>query len=188
MIGCGSVGTNAAKVAVGMGASVTMLDINHDRLKYLDDIMSGRVVTVYSNSYNLRRSLRYADLFIGAVLVPGALAPRLVSADMVGEMKPGAVIVDVAIDQGGCVETIRPTSHSEPTYVERGVVHYAVPNMPALVPRSSTLALTNATLPYILALAEQGVDAALAADPALALGLNVRAGEITHPAVREAFA
>jgi alanine dehydrogenase len=188
VLGCGSVGTNAAKVAVGMGASVTMLDINHGRLKYLDDIMSGRVVTVYSNSYNITRAVRYADLLIGAVLIPGARAPRLVSAEMVKCMKPGAVIVDVAVDQGGCIETIRPTSHSAPTYLEHGVLHYGVPNMPALVPRSSTLALTNATLPYMLALAERGVEAALATDPALAQGLNVRGGEIVHPAVKAAFA
>ncbi len=188
VLGCGSVGTNAAKVAVGMGASVTMLDINHDRLKYLDDMMSGRVVTVYSNSRNIERAVRYADLLIGAVLVRAARAPSLVTKAMVEKMKPGAVIVDVAIDQGGCVETIRATSHSEPTYVEYGVVHYAVPNMPALTPRTSTLALTNATLPYVEALANQGLDAALAADPALAWGLNTRGGEIVHPVVKAAFA
>ncbi len=187
IIGCGAVGVNAAKVALGMGASVTMLDINHDRLKYLDDILQDRVVTVYSNPYNIARSVAYADLLIGAVLIPGARAPHLVAEEMVKGMKPGAVIVDVSVDQGGCVETTRPTSHSDPTYVRHGIVHYAVPNMPGLVPRTSTFALTNATLPYILFLAERGLDAALAENAALAAGLNVRAGEITHPAVAQAF-
>lgn len=187
IIGCGAVGVNAAKVALGVGASVTMLDINHDRLKYLDDILQDRVVTVYSNPYNIARSVAYADLLIGAVLIPGARAPHLVTEEMVKRMKPGAVIVDVSVDQGGCVETTRPTSHSDPTYVRHGIVHYAVPNMPGLVPRTSTFALTNATLSYILFLAERGLDAALAEDPALAAGLNVRAGEITHSAVAQAF-
>jgi alanine dehydrogenase len=188
IIGCGAVGVNAAKVALGMGASVTMLDINHDRLKYLDDILQDRVVTVYSNPYNIARSVGYADLLIGAVLIPGARAPHLVTEEMVKRMKPGSVIIDVSIDQGGCVETIHPTSHSEPTYLLHDVVHYAVPNMPGLVPRTSTFALTNATLPYISFLAAKGLEAALAEDPALAGGLNVRGGEIRHPAVAEAFA
>lgn len=188
IIGCGTVGVNAAKVALGMGASVTMLDINHDRLKYLDDILQDRVVTVYSNAYNIARSVVYADLLIGAVLIVGARAPHLVTEAMVKTMKAGSVIVDVAVDQGGCIETTRPSSHSEPTYVEHGVVHYAVPNMPGLVPRTSTFALTNATLPYIEFLAAKGLEAALAEDAALAAGLNVQAGEIKHPAVVEAFA
>lgn len=188
IIGCGTVGVNAAKVALGMGASVTMLDINHDRLKYLDDILQDRVVTVYSNAYNIARSVAYADLLIGAVLIVGARAPHLVTEAMVKTMKAGSVIVDVAVDQGGCIETTRPSSHSEPTYVEHGVVHYAVPNMPGLVPRTSTFALTNATLPYIEFLAAKGLEAALAEDAALAAGLNVQAGEIKHPAVVEAFA
>ncbi|HEY3397351.1 MAG TPA: alanine dehydrogenase [Armatimonadota bacterium] len=187
IIGCGTVGVNAAKVALGMGASVTILDVNHDRLRYLDDILQDRVVTVYSNAYNIARSSAYADLLIGAVLIPGARAPHAVTEEMVRGMKPGAVIVDVAIDQGGSIATSHPTSHSEPTYLLHNVLHYAVPNMPGLVPRTSTFALTNATLPYICFLAERGLDAALAADPALASGLNVRGGEITHPAVAEAF-
>lgn len=187
IIGCGSVGISAAKIAIGMGAHVTVADINHDRLKYLDDVMHGNVTTLYSNPYNVTRAAAWADLLIGAVLIPGARAPKLVSEEAVRGMKPGAVIVDVAVDQGGCVATIRPTSHSDPTYVKHGVVHYGVTNMPAAVPRTSTFALTNATLPYVRTIARQGLDAAMAADPGLALGLNVRAGEITHPAVREAF-
>ena len=188
IIGCGAVGVNAAKVALGMGASVTILDINHGRLKYLDDILQDRVVTVYSNAYNIARSVGYADLLIGAVLIPGARAPHLVTEEMVQKMKPGSVIVDVAVDQGGCIATIHSTSISSPTYLLHDVVHYAVPNMPGLVPRTSTFALTNATLPYISFLAGQGLDAALAGDAALAAGLNVRGGEIRHAAVREAFA
>jgi alanine dehydrogenase len=187
IIGCGSVGISAAKIAIGMGAHVTVADINHDRLKYLDDVMHGNVTTLYSNPYNVTRAAAWADLLIGAVLIPGARAPKLVSEEAVRGMKPGAVIVDVAVDQGGCVATIRPTSHSQPTYVKHGVVHYGVTNMPAAVPRTSTFALTNATLPYVRTIARHGLDAAMAADPALALGLNVRAGEIVHPAVREAF-
>jgi alanine dehydrogenase len=188
IIGCGAVGVNAAKVALGMGASVTILDINHGRLKYLDDILQDRVVTVYSNAYNIARSVGYADLLIGAVLIPGARAPHLVTEEMVRKMKPGAVIVDVAVDQGGCIATIHSTSISQPTYLLHEVVHYAVPNMPGLVPRTSTFALTNATLPYISFLAGKGLEPALAADKALAAGLNVRGGEIRHPAVAAAFA
>ncbi len=188
IIGCGAVGVNAAKVALGMGASVTMLDINHDRLKYLDDVLQNRVVTVYSNAYNIARSAAYADVLIGAVLIVGARAPHLVTEQMVRGMKAGSVIIDVSIDQGGCVETIRPTSHSEPTYLMHDVVHYAVPNMPGLVPRTSTFALTNATLPYIAFVADKGLEAALAEDAALAGGLNVQGGKIKHPAVAEAFA
>ncbi len=187
IIGCGVVGTNAAKVAIGMGAHVTILDINHDRLKYLDDVLGGRVITVYANAYSVERAAGYADLLIGAVLLPGAKAPRVVTRSMVRQMKSGAGIVDVAVDQGGCVETIRPTSHSEPTYVKYGVVHYGVPNIPAAVPRSATHALTNATLPWALEVADKGVDQATAANPALAWGVNVAHGEVVHPAVAEAF-
>ncbi|HUT75653.1 MAG TPA: alanine dehydrogenase [Armatimonadota bacterium] len=187
IIGCGVVGINAAKVAMGLGAHVTILDVDHERLRYLDDIMHGNVITVYSNSFNIARAAGYADLLVGAVLVAGARAPKLVTADMVRAMKRGAVIVDVAVDQGGCVETIRPTSHSQPTYVEHGVIHYGVPNIPAAVPRTATHALTNATLPYVLDLADYGLDDALARNPALARGLNLRTGEIIHPAVAEAF-
>jgi alanine dehydrogenase len=187
IVGCGVVGFNAAKVAVGMGAHVTILDVNHDRLRYLDEIMHGNVITVYSNRYTLARAAAYADLLIGAVLVPGARAPKLVSRQMVRRMKRGAVIVDVAVDQGGCVETIHPTSHSEPTYLLYGVLHYGVPNIPAAVPRTSTHALTNATLPYALALADKGFERALAEDTALRRGVNLVAGRVAHPAVAEAF-
>lgn len=187
IIGCGSVGISAAKIAIGMGAHVTVVDINHDRLKYLDDVMHGNVTTLYSNPYNISRAAAWADLLIGAVLIPGARAPKIVSVDAVKGMRAGAVIVDVAVDQGGCVATSRPTSHSKPTYVRHGVVHYAVPNMPAAVPRTSTFALTNATLPYVSRIARLGLERAMAEDPALALGLNVRAGQIVHPAVKAAF-
>lgn len=187
VIGCGSVGTNAAKVAAGMGAKVTVMDINHDRLKYLDDVLPGQVSTGYSTPYAISEAAATADLLVGAVLIPGALAPKLVSEEAVKAMRPHTVIVDVAIDQGGCVETIRPTSHSDPIYVMHDVLHYAVPNIPAAVPRTSTFALTNATLPYARRLAARGVDGAAAQDPSLVAGINIRGGEIIHPAVREAF-
>jgi alanine dehydrogenase len=187
IIGCGVVGTNAAKVAIGMGAHVTILDINHDRLKYLDDVLGGRVITVYANAYSIERAARYADLLIGAVLLPGAKAPKLVTRSMVRQMKSGAGIVDVAVDQGGCVETIRPTSHSEPTYAKHGVVHYGVPNIPASVPRSATHALTNVTLAWALEVADKGVEQAVAANPTLAGGVNVAHGAVVHPAVAAAF-
>lgn len=187
IIGCGSVGTSAAKIASGMGARVTVVDVNHERLKYLDDVLPGHVSTLYSTPYAIAEAARTADLLIGAVLIPGALAPRLVSRDAVAGMKRASVIVDVAIDQGGCVEGIRPTSHSAPIYVEYDVLHYAVPNIPAAVPRTSTFALTNATLPYVRRLAAQGLDAALAADPSLACGLNLRSGELLYQAVKDAF-
>lgn len=187
VIGAGVVGTNAATLAVGLGAQVTVLDVDHRRLKYLDDIMHGRLVTVYSTRANIERATRYADLVIGAVLVAGARAPIVVDEGVVKSMRPGTVVVDVAVDQGGCIATTRPTSLSEPVYTEHGVIHYCVPNMPALVPRTSTYALTNATLPYILAIAEHGLARAAAADPALALGLNTVAGQLTCPAVADAF-
>jgi len=187
VIGCGIVGLNAVKIALGMGAQVTILDIDHDRLKYLDDIMHGRVITVYSNEYTIRRACAYADAIIGAALLAGRRAPVIVRDRHVKLMKPGSVIVDVAIDQGGCVETSRLTSHSEPTYTVHNVVHYCVPNIPGAVPRSSTFALTNATMPYIRALAAEGVREALADDEALRRGLNVAIGEVTHPGVAEAL-
>ncbi|MBN1458431.1 MAG: alanine dehydrogenase [Armatimonadetes bacterium] len=187
IIGCGVVGTNAAKVAIGMGAHVTILDINHDRLKYLDDVLGGRVITVYANAYSIERAAGYADLLIGAVLLPGAKAPKLVTRSMVRQMKSGAGIVDVAVDQGGCVETIQPTSHSQPTYLKYGVVHYGVPNIPAAVPRSATHALTNATLPWALEVADKGVAQAVATNQALARGVNVARGAVVHPAVAAAF-
>lgn len=187
ILGAGTVGFNAAKVAMGLGAHVTILDINHQRLRYLDDIMHGNVITVFSNPLTIERSASYADLLVGGVLVPGALAPKLVTREMVAKMRPGAVIVDVAIDQGGCVETIHPTSHSQPTYLVDGVVHYAVPNIPAAVPRTATYALTNATLPYLVMLADLGARQAAADSAELARGVNVAEGNVTHPAVAAAF-
>jgi len=185
--GCGVVGLNAAKVAIGMGAHVTILDINHDRLKYVDDVMHGNVITVYSNPHTLERSAEYADLLVGAALVPGARAPRLITADTVKKMKPGAIIVDVAVDQGGCVETTRPTTHANPTFVRYGVVHYCVSNMPAAVPRTSTFALTNATMPFALEIADKGLARAVEENPALARGLNIAVGKVVHPAVASAL-
>jgi alanine dehydrogenase len=187
IIGCGVVGLNAAKIAVGLSAHVTILDVDHDRLKYLDDILRGSAFTVYSNEYTIERAALYADVLIGAVLVPGAEAPTLVTQEVVKQMKPGSVIIDVAVDQGGCIETIHPTSHSAPTYLLHDVIHYAVPNMPGAVPRTSTYALTNATMPYVLAIANNGLKAAAEANPALRQGLNIVSGEITHPAVAGAF-
>jgi alanine dehydrogenase len=184
IIGGGIVGTNAAKVAVGMGARVTILDKSGDRLAYLDDIFGGRVTTVMSNSYNIAKWVAKADLLVGAVLVPGAKAPKLVSEEMVKAMEPGSVIVDVAIDQGGSVETVdHATTHSDPTYTKYGVVHYSVANMPGAVARTSTLALTNATLPYALQIATKGWKQALKDDAGLARGLNVYNGHVTFKAV-----
>ena len=187
ILGAGVVGTNAAQIAVGSGARVVVIDRNIDALRRLDAMLGARVVTVYSNRDNIERHVASADLVIGAVLVPGAAAPRLVTRELVGRMKPGAVIVDVAIDQGGCAETSRATTHAEPTYVIDGVVHYCVTNMPGAVPRTSTYALNNATLPFVLQLADQGWRAALAADPHLKNGLNVCAGAITCREVAEAL-
>jgi len=187
IVGCGVVGLNAAKVAIGMGAHVTILDVNHDRLKYVDDVMHGNVITVYANSETLERSAQYADLLVGAALVPGARAPRLITAQMVKKMKPGAVIVDVAVDQGGCVETSRPTSHADPVFVRHGVVHYCVTNMPAAVPRTSTFGLTNATLPFALEIADKGAARALEENAALARGLNVAASKVIHLAVADSL-
>ncbi len=167
IIGGGIVGTNAAKMALGLGAKVTLVDLNLNRLRELDDIFSGRVFTLASNSYNIERAASEADLLIGGVLIPGAAAPKLVTRGMVSKMKKGAVIVDVAIDQGGCIETAHPTTHSDPSYEVDGVVHYCVTNMPAAVPNTSTLALTNATFPYVLKLANQGAEAALQVRPRL---------------------
>jgi len=186
IIGGGTVGINAAKIAVGMGARVTILDVNHARLQYLDDVFGGRLVTLTSNEANIKEAIQYADVLVGAVLIPGAKAPHLVTREMLPLMKEGAVIVDVAVDQGGCVETIKPTTHAEPTYVIDGVVHYGVANMPGAVPRTSTFALTNQTLPYALELAEKGL-AALEEDRALLKGLNTHKGKLTYAAVAEAF-
>ncbi|HRN18678.1 MAG: alanine dehydrogenase [Truepera sp.] len=186
ILGAGVVGTNAAKLALGLGARVNLLDVNHARLQYLDDVFNGRVQTLSSNVGNIRELLPTTDLLIGAVLIPGARAPRLVSRDMLSLMKPGTVIVDVAVDQGGCIETIHPTTHENPTYEVDGVVHYGVANMPGAVPNTSTRALSNQTLPYALRLAASGT-AALLDDPAFLSGLNVHAGNITHPAVGRAL-
>lgn len=187
ILGAGTVGSNAARIALGMGAHVTIMDKRIERLRYLEDVLTGNRITVVANHQTVDRAVRYADLVIGAVLVPGARAPKLVSEETVRAMKPGSVIVDVAVDQGGCIETIdRPTTHNDPIYVKHGVIHYAVSNMPGAVPRTSTLALTNATLPYAVALASKGVRQAVADDPVLAGGINVIDGAVTHPAVAEA--
>jgi alanine dehydrogenase len=185
IVGGGIVGTNAAKMALGLGAKVTIIDLSLNRLRDLDDIFNGRVYTLASNSYNLARAACEADLLIGGVLIPGAAAPKLVTAAMVSKMKRGAVIVDVAIDQGGCIETARPTTHTDPSYVVDGVVHYCVTNMPAAVPNTSTLALTNATFPYVLKLASQGAEAAIKSDQGIAEGVNTYAGTLTYKAVAE---
>lgn len=185
IIGGGIVGTNAAKMALGMGAIVTMIDLNLNRLREIDDIFNGRIYTLASNSYSIAHSTSTADLLIGGVLIPGASAPKLVTRQMVSRMKKGAVIVDVAIDQGGCIETARPTTHSNPSYVEEGVVHYCVTNMPAAVPHTSTLALTNATFPYVMKLAQMGPAAAIKADNGIREGVNTFKGHVTYPAVAE---
>jgi len=185
ILGAGTVGVNAARTAIGLGADVALLDVNLDRLRHVDELFGGRVATLASNAFNVAQVAPRADLLVGAVLVAGARAPCLVTRAMVERMKDGAVIVDVAVDQGGCVETIRPTTLMEPTYRVGTVVHYGVANMPALVPRTSTFALTNATLPYVLELAGRGVTAALRGSPALAHGINVWRGGIVHPGVAE---
>ncbi len=187
ILGAGAVGANAAKIALGMGARVTLLDINLDRLRYLEDVLAGKLTTLYSNSINISRAIQSADGLIGSVLIAGARAPMLVTRDMLQSMPDGSVIVDVAVDQGGCVETTRPTTHSNPTFVIDGVLHYGVANMPGAVPRTSSLALANATLPYALKIANMGAATALENDPALRKGLNTMAGRCTHPAVADTF-
>ncbi|SHI51394.1 alanine dehydrogenase [Desulfofundulus thermosubterraneus] len=188
IIGGGTVGTNAAKIAVGMGADVTIIDKNAERLRYLDDIFGPRIKTLISTSYNIKEAVKEADLVIGAVLIPGARAPKLVTEEMVKTMQPGSVIVDVAIDQGGCVETAdRVTTHSNPIYIKHGVIHYTVANMPGAVARTSTYALTNVTLPYALELASKGLAQAVKDDIALARGVNVMDGKVTYKAVAEAL-
>ncbi len=187
ILGGGVVGTNAAKMAAGLGADVTILDLSLERLRYLSDIMPGNVKQVFSNRRNILEAVETADLVVGAVLVPGGKAPGLVRREDLKRMRPGSVVVDVAVDQGGCVETIRPTTHQDPIYVVDGVIHYGVANMPGAVPRTSTLALTNATLPYALKLANRGWQQACREDGALKLGVNMVAGTITYPGVAEAF-
>ncbi len=181
VLGGGVVGANAAKMAAGLGADVSILDVSLPRLRYLDDVMPKNVKTLMSNAHNIREQVRQADLLIGAVLRPGARAPRLVTRKLVGQMKRGAVIVDVAIDQGGCIETSRPTTHGDPTYVVGGVVHYCVTNMPGAVARTSTLALTNATFPYALEIANKGYRRAAQENAALARGFNIVNGQIVYP-------
>lgn len=183
IIGAGTVGSNAAQMAVGLGAEVIVFDLNVERLRHLEQILHGRFQTRLSNEQLLGEAITQADLVIGAVLVPGARAPKLITKEMVRGMQPGSVIVDVSVDQGGCVETARPTTHDEPTYVVDGVIHYMVTNMPGAVPRTSTLALSNVTLRYILELADAGFEEAIQRNPALAKGVNVFRGRITHPSV-----
>jgi alanine dehydrogenase len=188
IIGGGVVGINSAKMAIGLGAKVTIIDISPERLRYLDDVFNGRVQLIMSNSFNIAKEVEKADLLIGGVLIPGKKAPHLVTEEMVKTMKKGSVIVDVAIDQGGCIETIdRVTYHNNPVYERHGVVHYSVGNMPGAVARTSTLALTNVTLPYAIQLANNGWKKACKEDSGLALGLNTHAGKITCKGVSEAF-
>ena len=187
VIGGGTVGTNAAKVTAGIGANVTILDINLDRLKYLDDIMPKNVNFLVSNQHNIEQEIKDADAVIGAALIPGATAPKVITEDMVKMMPENSVIVDVAIDQGGCIQTSKPTSHSEPTYKLHGVLHYCVSNMPGAFARTSTFALTNATLPYALEIANKGYKKAITSNPAIAKGLNIIDGKITYKPVAGAF-
>ncbi len=187
IIGGGVVGTQAAKMAAGLGAQVTILDVNLARLRYLSDVMPPNVTTLFSNEYTIRRLIQTHDLIVGAVLIPGALAPKVITRDMLKLMRPGTVIVDVAVDQGGCIETTRPTTHDHPTYIIEDVVHYCVANMPGAVPFTSTVALTNATLPYALQLANKGWERACRENPELFLGLNIVRGKIVYKSVAEAF-
>ena len=186
VLGAGVVGTSAVRIAVGMGARVTVINLDLDRLRFLDDLYGGRIATCAATESAIERAVVDADLVIGAVLVPGARAPKVVSRALVKKMKPGSVIVDVAVDQGGCCETTRPTTHSDPVYVVDGVLHYCVTNMPGIVPHTSTLALTNTTLPYIVRLASEGVEKAIRSDPGLAKGVNVMNGRITCQGVADA--
>jgi len=185
ILGGGTTGKHAAKIALGMGANVTILDINLETLRHLEDILSGRLETLSSNYETIERAVKYADLLIGAVLIPGAKAPTLVTEAMVKEMKSGSVIVDISVDQGGCIETTHATTHSAPVYEKHGVIHYGVANMPGAVPRTSTFALVNATLPYAQAIATFGYQEAMERRPELKLGLNIDKGEIIHPEVEK---
>lgn len=187
ILGGGVVGTQAAWMAAGLGADVTIMDVSLPRMRYLDDVMPANVNTMMSNEYNIREMIKSADLIIGAVLIPGAKAPHLITRDMLKDMKPGTVLVDVAVDQGGCIETCKPTTHENPTFIIDDVVHYCVANMPGAVPYTSTLALTNATLPYAIQLADKGWKRAANENPELVPGLNVINGDIVYKAVAEAF-
>jgi alanine dehydrogenase len=188
ILGGGIVGSNAAKIAAGMGADVTIVDVNLNRLRYLDDVMPKNVHTMVSNEYTIRELITDADLIVGGVLIPGAKAPKLITRDMLKLMRPGTVLVDVAVDQGGCIETCKPTTHEDPTFIIDDVVHYCVANMPGAVPYTSTLALTNATLPYAIRLANDGWKKACADNLDLRSGLNVINGEVVYKAVADAFA
>ncbi len=187
VLGAGVVGIQAAKMAAGLGAHVTILDINMKRLRYVNDVMPSHVVTEFSNEYNIRRHIRTHDLIVGGVLVKGAKAPYLITRDMLKDMRPGTVIVDVAVDQGGCVETTRPTTHEDPVYIIDDVVHYSVANMPGAVPYTSTVALTNVTLPYVLKLANLGWQGAIETDNSLRKGMNIVLGEVVYKEIIEAF-
>lgn len=187
IIGGGIVGTEAAKMAAGLGADVTIMDVSLKRLRYLDDIMPANVKTMMSNEYNIREMVQSHDLIIGAVLIPGAKAPSLVTRDMLSTMKPGTVLVDVAIDQGGCIETTHPTTHDDPTFVLENVIHYSVANMPGAVPRTSTIALTNSTLPFAIEIANKGWQEACKENPSLKMGLNIVKGNITYKEVANVF-
>lgn len=187
IIGGGIVGANAARIAIGLGAQVSVLDIDTKTLAYLDDVYRGQIQTLYSDAQTIAESVKDADLVVGAVLIAGARAPRLVTEDMVATMEPGSVIVDVSVDQGGCVETCRPTTHDNPTYLVHDVIHYCVANMPGAVPRTSTLALTNATIRYVKTLADKGLEQATRDDPTLVSGINTYRGTVPHPAVAEAL-
>ena len=187
IIGGGVVGTQAAKMAAGLSARVTIFDVNLNRLRYLEDVMPANVTTLHSNEYNIAKHITYADLIVGAVLIPGAKAPKLISREMLKDMQPGTVLVDVAVDQGGCIETCRPTTHEDPIYIIDGIVHYCVANMPGAVPYTSTIALTNATLEYALELANKGWRTACSENMALKKGLNVVQGKVVYSAVAEAF-
>jgi alanine dehydrogenase len=187
VLGAGIVGIQAAKMAAGLGAHVTIMDINMKQLRYVNDIMPNHVVTEFSSQYNIRKRIKEADLIIGGVLIRGAKAPKLITRDMLKDMHAGAVIVDVAVDQGGCIETTRPTTHEDPTFIIDDVVHYCVANMPGAVPYTSTVALTNVTLPYVLRLANQGWKKACDNDVTLAKGLNIVKGEVVYKEISEAF-
>jgi alanine dehydrogenase len=188
LLGGGVVGINAAKMAAGLGADVTILDLSLPRLRYLDDVLPANVKTQMSNEYTIRELIKTADLIVGAVLIPGAKAPHLITRDMLKDMQKGTVLVDVAVDQGGCIETCKPTTHQEPTYIIDDVVHYCVANMPGAVPYTSTLALTNATLPYAIQLAEKGWHRACKENKELELGLNIIKGDVVYKGVADAFA
>lgn len=187
VLGAGVVGVQAAKMAAGLGAHVTIMDINMKQLRYVNDVMPNHVVTEFSSEYNIRNRIKDHDLIVGSVLIKGAKAPKLITKDMLKEMKPGTVVVDVAVDQGGCMETTRPTTHEDPTYIINDVVHYCVANMPGAVPYTSTLALTNVTLPYVLRLAKHGWKKACDLDKTLSKGLNIVKGDIVYPEIAEAF-